>query len=106
MKKIPAIGNRIPSNMFDYSTMNGSFSADISMLSHCRLNVLDQLYHDACDEGFVMVSAKTGDEVDFYLDFTSREADGDIRFYIFKPSARAIEYNKKLAFVKVTVYNT
>lgn len=103
--KSQAIGNRIPSNVFDFTGKNGTFSSDMSEVSHAGFDPLEQLYVDEGTKGFVMVSAKTGAEVEFVLYHTERE-EGDTRFWYFKPSASSIAKNPKLTFTKAVIYNT
>lgn len=105
MKKSQAIGTRINSNMFDYVSDSKTFVTDVSQLSHSRLDPLSQLYHDACDEGFVMVSAKSGDEVEFYMDEVLHHGE-DIGGWRFKPTTAAVWWNPKLADVSVSIFNT
>jgi len=107
--KSQAIGNRIPSNVFDFTGVNGTFSVDMSEVSHAGFDPLKMLsYPDgaAFGKGFVMESSKTGAEVEFVLYHTDREADNDVRFWYFKPTAQSIAKNAKLTFIKAIIYNT
>lgn len=99
------IGSQILSTSFDFNRETKEFVAEISMLQHGGKNPLGQLYDDACDQGFVMVSAKTNKLVDFYLSDTQRDAEGDVQYWEFKPSIRAVFYNKDLEGVTVIVLN-
>lgn len=92
MKKSNAIGHRASTKQFTYNKESKTFVCDMSELQHGGINPLGQLYGDACDQGFVLVSEKTGSEVAFYLHHTEREADGDLRYWLFKAAAhRAFE---------------
>lgn len=101
-----AIGSRITSSAFGYNKSAKRFSADMSEICQGGIDPLDQLYHDESTKGFVMVSAKTGDQAEFWLYHTEREADGDLRYWVFKPSAMTCIRNKDMANVTVTIFNT
>ncbi|WP_407303456.1 hypothetical protein [Acinetobacter sp.] len=100
------IGSKISSARFTYTKRTNSFVTDMSEISHSGADPLGQLYDDAADQGFVMISHKTHEAVEFYLDHTEREADGDIRYWLFKPTAAAVRKNPKLADAKVMIVNT
>jgi len=100
------IGSKISSARFTFSKKTNMFVADMSEVSHGGYNILSQLYNDAADQGFVMISHKTHAAVEFYLDHTEREADGDVRFWLFKPTANAVRKNPQLAGTKVMIVNT
>jgi hypothetical protein len=100
------IGTQISSAKFTYSKKSKSFVADMSEISHGGYNPLGRLYDDEGTQGFVMISHKTHATVEFFLDHTEREADGDIRFWLFKPTQQAVEYNSDLKGVKVMIVNT
>ena len=106
MKKSPAIGTRINSNKFYYGSKTQTFFADHSELFHAKLDAFGQLWGDEGTKGFVMVSARTTEEVPFELDHIEREADGDVRMWRFKPSRHEIALNPKLERVSVIVFNT
>lgn len=106
MKKSQAIGTRINSSKFGFAKKTRTFFIDISELEHERIDAFDQLWHDEDTKGFVMVSAVTGVEVPFVLDFTDREADGDTRAWRFKPHPHAVAYNATLQGVSVIIFNT
>ena len=75
------------------------------MIQHGGVNLFAQLYNDDADQGFVMISDKTGQAVDFCLSDTQRDADGDVKFWQYTPSTRAVHYNARLAGIKVIVLN-
>lgn len=77
------IGQEISSNHFDYE--DGVFTQDISLLSYHNLNIFGNLYNDAADAGFVMVSAKTGRKVEFYLAETVENEDHEVEMWVFHP---------------------
>lgn len=64
---------------FHYDAKLKLFTAEISTLSHGRSHeVFGRVYDDACDEGFVLVSHKTGEEITFVVDKIDMDSEGDI----------------------------
>lgn len=76
------IGPRHRSDRFTYIPATRTFVAEASDFNGTRLS--DQLYNDACDEGMVIVSTRTGKEVAFYLDEEERDREGDVIAWHFK----------------------
>lgn len=105
MKKSNAIGDRANTSLFTYNAQTKTFVTEMSELQHRKIDPLGQLYCDACDQGFVMVSEKTGHEVEFFLYHTDREADGDLRSYIFKAAAHRA-FDPVTAELKVMIVNS
>ena len=105
MQNINIIGSKVSSRHFDFNCNTSEFVAEISMLQHGGINVLGQLYNDAYDTGFVMVSEKTGKEVEFTLCEVLRDSDHDVRFWSFKPTQRARHFNPALQNVTAIVLN-
>jgi len=99
------IGHKISSSRFSYNAERKEFCAEISEIQHGGSNPLGPLYHDAADAGFVMISAKTGDAVQFYLSDEQRDADRDVKFWEFKPTEYSIRKNPALAGVTVIILN-
>lgn len=89
------IGTRIPTDLFSYrGKVFCSFASDLM-----QFNFLSQLYDDACDEGFVLVSAKTGKGIEVYLSDIERDADGDTVAWKFRP------VKSYAPFYGVTIFN-
>lgn len=101
-----AIGSRVTSKAFSYSSSTKKFVGDMSEICQGGIDPLDQLYHDESTKGFVMVSDKTGDQAEFVLYHTEREADGDIRYWLFKPSSMTRIRNKGMENVTAMIVNT
>lgn len=99
------IGSKVSSRHFEFNPSTKEFVAEVSMLQHGGINVHGRLYADAADTGFVMVSTKTGKEVEFVLKEEARDADRDIKFWSFEPTAQAKFYNPDLRDVTVIVLN-
>lgn len=100
MRNPNVIAKVISSKYFDFT--NGSFNSEDSSLPKGHIG---RIYNDACDEGFIMKSEKTGKEVIFALYATILDSDGDITHWIFHPSFQDIQQNPLLADVSVTIWN-
>lgn len=82
MRSNETAGTWIMSNRFMYSKQSErTFIAEASELE--GLNFMSQIYYDACDVGFNMMSSKTGKLVKFYLTDTEYN-NGDIVCWNFK----------------------
>ena len=79
------IGHKISTKMFFYHKEDKSFSQEASSIN---IPLLGQLYDDACDEGFVLVSERTGAEIPMYLTKTERDREGDVQCWNFKSASR------------------
>lgn len=106
MKKSQAIGDRINSSKFTRSVRGRTFFADFSEIEHAKLDCTGQLFHDEGTKGFVMVSQWTGTEVPFELYHTEREADGDVRAWMFKPHQHAAYLDERIKDLTVIIFNT
>lgn len=95
----------VTSSKFDYNPATKMFFAEMSMFDHEKIDLLETLYPETGEKGFKMLSAKTNKQIDFVLELVDREADGDLRGWIFKPSVGDIFSNPELAKVKVMVVN-
>lgn len=67
------IGPRHSTDRFTYSY--GVFVTEASDFGNAKID--GRLWADSCDIGFVMVSARTGKEEEFYLDRKIYSADGN-----------------------------
>lgn len=92
------VGTRISTNQFWYDKETRNFSQEASTLRN--YNFLSRLYNDACDTGFVLVSHKTGREVPFYLEYTSKDIEGDIHCWKFLP-AEPVPAHLRDVYVKI-----
>ncbi len=97
--------NPIPASNFQFHFDLDTFTAEMSMLEHARLSLLNRLYDDACDEGFAMVNTRTGKVATFFLEEEHR-VDGDITHWTFKPTTETVRKLPTLTNTKVVVYNT
>lgn len=104
------IGERIPLNRFSWQSVGRAFVADMSDFG--RANVpcppFGRLYSDACDVGFVMVSARqVGVEVEYVLwDTIDGDEPCDIKGWTFRPTADSIRRVPGARGTKVVIFNT
>lgn len=88
------IGPRINADRFDYQQDSKTFVEEISTLSSGKpVKLWGQLFDDACDLGFVLVSPRTGKEIPFYLSSTDQDCDGDVTGWNFKPVDSSIPFS-------------
>lgn len=76
----------------------GTFSAEASEIGLGRSFHFGQVYSDACDEGFTIISKKTGNPAVFALDRVE-EREGDILAWHFKC------VTPKLKELKAVIFN-
>jgi hypothetical protein len=69
----------VSTRQFTYGAESHSFVAEMS-----DLNGFGQVYDDAADVGFTMVSSRTGREVVFVVADEQRDGEGDILFWTLK----------------------
>lgn len=73
--------------------------------NHSTGEVARQVYDDACDIGFVIVSGPTGKEATFAQDNTRRDGEGDIIAWTYVPTRGTLRKLPQLNGWKVTVIN-
>lgn len=95
-------GPKYSTRFFDYSAVTRTFTVEESTLRANGCDAPSRLYDDACDEGFTLVSAKTGTEVMYYHEDALRDADGDILYwtYVEVDALGKINY-----YTRVIIYN-
>jgi hypothetical protein len=77
----------INTSLFTYSAKNKRFISEISTI---RCNIFGQIYDDACDAGFVLVSQKTGKKKTFFF-INEETKDGEIVSWNFKDTKGELE---------------
>lgn len=95
------IARKIPSSVFTYDAKTKTFCTEMSIIRD-----FSQIYDDACDRGFSIVSAKTGAEVTFAV--CENETDwshGELQSWTLRPITEHVFYNPKLRDLKVIVFN-
>jgi len=66
---------------------------------------LERLYDDACDEGVVLLSPRTGNEVRWYLTQTVTDGEGDVLEWVFKPCPESVSKNADLRALTLRILN-
>lgn len=69
-----------------YSEETKNFSAFLSDIPNSEWI---QTYSDACDQGLVVVSDKTGKSVTYTQEGENRDKEGDLEFLILKPTKKS-----------------
>ena len=88
------------SDKYTYVHVDKTFYADVSELNGGKLEI-GQVYDDACDVGFFMVSSKTGFRVAFALSNTMADREGEVNAWQFMSVAESPE----LRDLKVMIFN-
>ena len=86
-----------------FSYKEDVFTAEASDL-HNEGRLMRQIYDDAIDVGIAIRSHSTGKVVKFYNDATFRDADGDVTYWTFKPTADHMR-DAALAKLRVIIFN-
>jgi hypothetical protein len=98
------IGQKFSTSLFFFDKKSNNFSQDISSLGSGAIrDLIGSLYNDASDEGFVMVSNRTGNAVPFYLTAIDKSDEGEVQCWNFKSAATA--NTPHLQNLTVTVFN-
>ena len=71
-----------PSESFHWDAAKRIFSEEASTL---QFHNVVRLFDDACDEGILIRSTRSGKVEAFYLAETKRDADGDVTVWKFQP---------------------
>jgi len=95
------IGPKMSTNLFNFYKEDYSFSQEASSLCRPNNNFFGRLYDDSSDEGFVLVSHHTGQEVPFYLASIDKSDEGEIQCWNFKSASPYM----LLKDMTVTVFN-
>lgn len=86
--------NPISSNKFSFR--GNTFTADASDLG--RAFSLSRVWDDACDEGFSIVSVKTGRAAVFALYDHDEDNEGDVTGWLFKCVTPGLTHLKAVIF--------
>jgi len=86
--------NPLSSSRFTFK--GNTFSAEASDFG--RSFKLDRVYNDACDEGFSIVSAKTGKVAVFALYNHEEDSEGDLISWIFRCMTPGLTHLKAVIF--------
>lgn len=91
------IGPEISTSMFFWHPEMATFSQEVSSLGQFQPG---QLYDDAADLGFVLVSDRTGDKIPFYF-HKEEHHNGELVAWEFHSASK----DPRLAKLKVIVHN-
>lgn len=90
----------VKSSMFSYNAQTKTFVGEMS-----NVRSFHRVYADACDQGFIMVSATTGKECEFVVDDMSYDAEGDLLYYILKPTSASLSKLPQMRGFRVKLFN-
>ncbi len=90
------------SNAFSFDWASQTFVADASSLNN---TFYGNIYNDAADVGFGIISEKTGELAVFYLDKLCQNQEGEVLFWSFKPTTETIKKFPQLNRIIAVVYN-
>lgn len=92
--------------LFSYNKESKVFSTEMSTLDQGgRKQVFCQVYNDAADEGFTLVSHQTGYAIKFVLNHVERDNEGDILFWDMVADARDIRRKPECNGVTIRIFN-
>lgn len=89
---------KLSTEHFTYDGKTGTFICEVSNLNGLIRPYTTQIWDDACDEGFVLVSERTGAEVIVTNTGPARDKEGDITHWDFFP-------HRNDSFKKVVIFN-
>lgn len=91
---------------FSYHSDTKMLVAEVSTLTNGRKKeVFGQVYDDACDEGFVLVSHHTGKEITFAVDSVDKDSEGDVAGWRLIPINRKTGHRDTSVQFTVLVIN-
>lgn len=93
----------ISTKQFYWDKTNTIFSAEISDL-HGQ-NLFNRVFADACDVGFSLLSAKTGNVSDWKLVDVTKNYDDEITDWVFYPTLETVRRFPTLSNAKLIVIN-
>lgn len=86
------------SNSFHFNKNDNVMSVEASDLARPMMR---QIYADACDLGFTVISARTGREEDFRVCDETRDNENDLLYWTLEP----VDRNLRNTGLKVVVFN-
>lgn len=92
----------LSSKLFDYNRTTATFTAEVSGLGP---RPFGPVFNDAIDDGFSLVSAKTGNVADFYIYRAERDRESEITHWVLKPTSDTIRLFPHLKDTTVVVFN-
>ncbi len=95
------IAPQVSSTLFGWDAKRKEFTVEASELGE---NGIGQIYDDACDVGFTMVSARTGKMATFYV-ISSERCQGEVTGWTMKATVETLRKQPQLEGVIVRVFN-
>lgn len=93
--------------IMSYTAASRMFVVECSLLDQGgRLPIDCQVYNDACDAGFTLVSHVTGREAIFTFKEHLRDEEGEVYAAVYSIDAQSVRRNPTLAGATVHVLNT
>lgn len=92
----------LSTKQFSWDKTTQTFSAEISELGS---NPFVRAFPDACDMGVELVSHATGSIAMFMQVSESRDRDGDLMDWTFRPTPATLRSNPALANAKIVIFN-
>jgi hypothetical protein len=94
------------SSDFSYDREQKMFTEEISTLSQGgRRQVFSQVYDDACDEGFKMISKVTGKIVYYVVDSEDRDGENELQGWRLVPTRDSIRRVPECKGTSVLIIN-
>lgn len=89
----------VSTNNVSFSKARNTFMAEISELGpEFRF---EQVFPDSCDLGVSLLSHKTNNVITFYIDQEVKDEEGDIMYWMLKPTNRGSQYSD----MKFVIFN-
>jgi hypothetical protein len=96
---------KVTTDSFTFS--NNTFITEASDIEPNNGSIFHQIYPDACDEGLVLISAKTGNESTWYVsepEYTKDE-DHELVAYHLLPTTETVRKYPALTNTKMVIFN-
>lgn len=91
-----------PSRMFTYNKQTKNLCAEASDLVNRHLQ---QIYDDACDVGFAVISDVSGNEITFYLSETKKDAEGEVTAWEYQLLPEFVRKFPECSGMTATIFN-
>lgn len=97
---------RYSTKQFTFDATTGEFLAEASELTggDVARPLFGQVFSDSADEGLILVSAKTGHPIVFYVSMTKRNADNDVLWWSLSMAPESKRQNPSVC-VTVKIFN-
>lgn len=96
---------RYSSALFSYSSTKRKLVCEISDLARVGCSCFGRIYPDACDEGIIVVSEETGQEMTFALDHIEHDRENEIVEWVLLITPESLRKFPALVGLKVVILN-